>query len=197
MQDIKFRRIYLSSLIKTVYLFCMKAKFLAIYITVGAAFLIVSLWVFLSGGKNARAIRCKYKLGGIILTAWAMLSVASCEGTPGMITCYDPVPPVYASLETKEGVTDFKAGDVLSFRIWDAHYEEFLIRIYALTEDTLLQSATFTPADPSLNEHQYDMTLEEFDYKGTAGIMVYGIYVDSEGRRLEIMLSDLIRINIL
>ena len=54
----------------------MKIKFLAIYIVVGAAFLIASLWVTLSGGKSAKAIRCKYKLGGIVLTAWAMLSVA-------------------------------------------------------------------------------------------------------------------------
>ena len=71
----------------------MKAKYLIIYIVVGAAFLGVSLWVLLSNGKSAKAIRYKYKLGGIMLTAWSMLTFASCEGPGPFVTCYDPVPP--------------------------------------------------------------------------------------------------------
>ena len=110
----------------------MKIEFLAIYIVVGAAFLIASLWVTLSGGKSAKAIRCKYKLGGIVLTAWAMLSVASCQGdlNPKMITCYDPAPPemVYY-LKDNEEVTDVKSGDVLVVKTpihIDEVYTDFL-----------------------------------------------------------------------
>ena len=38
----------------------MRIKFIAIYLLAGAAFLGVSLWVFLSKGKNASAVRAKY-----------------------------------------------------------------------------------------------------------------------------------------
>ena len=129
----------------------MKIKFLAIYIVVGAAFLIASLWVTLSGGKSAKAIRCKYKLGGIVLTAWAMLSVASCQGDPDpkMITCYDPAPPemVYY-LKDNEEVTDVKSGDVLVVKT-PIHIDEvYTVKIFAKNaEKTLLQSVSFTVAD--------------------------------------------------
>lgn len=71
----------------------MRIKAFFLYIGLGAAFLAVSLWVFLSGGKNAKALRAKYKLGGMMLSAWAMLSAASCSGPGPMVTCYEPAPP--------------------------------------------------------------------------------------------------------
>lgn len=72
----------------------MRFKYFFIYIAIGAAFLIVSLWVMLSSGKNAKAIRAKYKLGGMLLTTWAMLSACTCNGPGvGTVTCYDPMPP--------------------------------------------------------------------------------------------------------
>ena len=176
----------------------MKAKYLAIYAVVGAAFLAVSLWVFLSGGKNARAIRYKYKLGGIILMAWSMLSVASCEGTPLTVSCYDPAPSTYASIETKDDSKDFKAGDVLAIHIWDVHYEKYTINIHALDEEnTLLQSTTFAPADPSLDEQHFDLTLDAFDYKGRAVVSVSAFIEVSEGQSVERVLSDFIGINLL
>ena len=48
----------------------MKTKALFVYIVLGIAFAAVSLWVFFSKGKNARAIRTKYKLGGAMIAAW-------------------------------------------------------------------------------------------------------------------------------
>ena len=70
----------------------MKIKFFAIYIAAGVAFLALSLWVFLSKGKNAKAVRAKYRLGGLMLTAWAMLSATACRCTP-TVTCYEPMMP--------------------------------------------------------------------------------------------------------
>ena len=71
----------------------MKFKAFFIYIAVGAAFLAASLWVILSGGKNAKAVRTKYKLGGILLTTWAMLSAGTCNGPIPTVSCYDPIEP--------------------------------------------------------------------------------------------------------
>ena len=73
----------------------MKIKFLTIYAVAGVAFLAVSLWAFLSGGRSAKALRYKYKLGGIMLTAWAMISAVSCEGVIPTVTCYEPAVRCY------------------------------------------------------------------------------------------------------
>lgn len=70
----------------------MKIKFLAIYIAAGVVFLAASLWVFLSKGKNARAIRTKYKMGGLMLTAATMLAASACQCSP-VINCYEPAQP--------------------------------------------------------------------------------------------------------
>lgn len=70
----------------------MKIKFFAIYIAAGVAFLGFSLWVFLSKGKNAKAIRAKYKMGGIMLTASSMLMASACQCSP-TVTCYEPMDP--------------------------------------------------------------------------------------------------------
>ena len=70
----------------------MKIKFFAIYIAAGVAFLGFSLWVFLSKGKNAKAIRAKYKMGGIMLTACSMLMASACQCSP-TVTCYEPMDP--------------------------------------------------------------------------------------------------------
>ena len=70
----------------------MKIKFLAIYIAAGVVFLAASLWVFLSKGKNARAIRTKYKMGGLMVTAATMLAACACQCSP-VINCYEPAQP--------------------------------------------------------------------------------------------------------
>lgn len=70
----------------------MKIKFFAIYIAAGVAFLAASLWVFLSNGKSARALRTKYKMGGLMLTATSMLAASACQCSP-VVTCYEPAEP--------------------------------------------------------------------------------------------------------
>lgn len=70
----------------------MKIKFIAIYIAAGVMFLTASLWVFLSKGKNAKAIRTKYKMGGLMLTATSMLAATACQCSP-VVNCYEPAPP--------------------------------------------------------------------------------------------------------
>ena len=73
----------------------MKIRSLAVYIAVGAAFLAVSFWAFLSKGRNPRAASAKYRLGGILLSVLSMLSAASCAcgGNTPQVTCYEPVEP--------------------------------------------------------------------------------------------------------
>ena len=119
----------------------MRAKYLFIYIAAGIAFLAVSAWVFLSNGKNAKALRAKYKLGGLLLTCTAMLSVTTCGQVPhpGVtcydteITCYDPVVENYAHVVSPKHDEDwnwlFSKGDSLKVQIEYPTYEKFNVVI--------------------------------------------------------------------
>lgn len=51
-------------------------------IGIGAAFGAVSLWVWLTRGKNAKAVKAKFRLGGALLTLTSALSLVSCGGRP-------------------------------------------------------------------------------------------------------------------
>lgn len=61
-------------------------------ICTGAAFLAVSLWVWLSKGKSAKAVKTKFRLGGVLLTLISTISIGSCGGSP-VVTCYDTPNP--------------------------------------------------------------------------------------------------------
>ena len=172
----------------------MKIKFLTIYAVAGVAFLAVSLWAFLSGGRSAKALRYKYKLGGIMLTAWAMISAVSCEGVIPTVTCYepavmcyDPVSPNYVEISVKGNSSsdNIKAGDVLEIQVESVACEEYAVKI--ITEDenkTVLQTASFAPGE---DQHtvQYELTVGQFDYKGGVRVVVFGVYTDGNGVKTE------------
>ena len=44
-------------------------------IGLGTAFLAVSLWVWLSNGKSAKAVKAKFRLGGALLTLTGMMAI--------------------------------------------------------------------------------------------------------------------------
>ena len=173
----------------------MKIKFVAIYALAGAAFLVVSLWAFLSGGRSARAVRYKYKLGGIMLTAWAMISAVSCEGFPPTVTCYEPevmcyepVRPnsVFMSVKDHSSSNDIQAGYVIEIQVSNVSYEEFCVKILAGNENmTVLQSAAFAPDAQDTRIAKYKLTVGQFDYKGKVTVAVYGVVTDENGNKQE------------
>lgn len=177
----------------------MKVKFLIVYLVAGAAFLGVSLWLILSGGRSASAIRAKYKLGGIMLTALAMLSAASCGGFPPQVTCYEPavmcydVPAETDILDVKvKDAEDLKAkaGDVLMFSIQRHSYEEYVVKITADNEQkTVLQTQSFKVAQEA-DPFEFELTLAPGDYKGKAQVVVYSHIVDGEGKVWDNALSN-------
>lgn len=70
-------------------------------IGLGVAFVAVSAWVLLSGGRSARAVRAKFRLGGAILTLTSAMAATGCVPScydragedPSENLCYDPAPP--------------------------------------------------------------------------------------------------------
>ena len=140
-----------------------------IRIGLGAAFVAVSAWVALSGGRSARAVRTKFRLGGAILTITSALTAASCEiGSGGFITsCYDPVMPprnmVYA--DTKIG-TELRNGDIVPITIYSEFASEGHISLES-REGKELQSLTVTlPGDGEYDTVEF--TIAVGDYRGEA-----------------------------
>lgn len=178
----------------------MRIKFFAIYLAAGAAFLAVSLWVFLSKGKNAKAVRAKYKMGGIMLTASSLLAASSCQCSPTTVTCYEPVMPpevtcydvarelnvVTVSIKGKEGV-EAKAGDVLLIGINVPTYPAYECKIEEDKDDnpTLIQCETFQAPvreeDSEIEDISFELTLSPGNFNGKARITLSGVIKDGEG----------------
>ena len=159
----------------------MKIKFAFIYARAGVAFLAVSLWAFLSNGRSAKAIRYKYKLGGIMLTAWAMLTFASCEGPGPFVTCYDPAPPEYAYIE---GTDKVKNGDVLIVTVVTELTGKYRCRIfpYPEAETQELQVQDF---ECQSGQTECPITIAAGDYKGEAIVYVYYLNAAKDGTETE------------
>ncbi len=172
----------------------MKIKYMIIYVLAGTAFLAVSLWAFLSNGRSARALRYKYKMGGILLTASAMLSAASCTGLPPFVSCYEPVVDCYdvamisndVKVEVKDyGGTRLKSGDVLKIRVDYPTFLRFRCRITAEPsegEAFVIQTKDFDVVNDMAD---FEMPLAATGYKGSAIITVLGLGFSESGSEKE------------
>ena len=166
----------------------MKTKYFLIYVFVGIAFLAVSAWVFFSRGKNAKAIRAKYKLGGIMLMCMAMLSTASCgEVFNPQIMCYDPVPEYTFAVTTEQHDADWQyslsPGAVLTVDVDCRFYEKYGIVIRQFIDmkaGEILQTASFE--SDGKNQFRYQLLYDPADkaYTGIAQVDIYGYPEGSE-----------------
>lgn len=167
----------------------MKTKYFLLYVFVGIAFLAVSAWVFFSRGKNAKAIRAKYKLGGIMLMCMAMLSTASCGEilNPGEVMCYDPAPEYSFAVSTGRHDADWKyilsPGAVLTVQVECHSYDRYGIVIRQFEdkkEGDVLQTAVFESEGKI--QFKYELMYDPADkaYAGLVRVDIYG-YPEEEG----------------
>lgn len=167
----------------------MRAKYLFIYIAAGIAFLAVSAWVFLTNGKNAKALRAKYKLGGLLLTCTAMLSVASCGQVPHpgvtcydtAVTCYDPVVENYAHVETAKHDENWNwflsKGDSLKVSIQYPTYAKYSVAISKFVDSKagdLLQTEYFDAENGDSFEHSFAFAPTDETYRGAVLAQIFG-----------------------
>lgn len=153
----------------------MKVRYVIVYAALGVAFLAVSLWVTLSGGKNARAVRAKYHLGGLMLTVASMLSVSSCGGILGgdEVMCYDPAPPRYITVAIPGTAQHVKVGDVIELTVKDCPFKG--LRYDLRTTDTVIQNGELGDGDGV-----YQVTIKPIDYHGELCLTVLGISDDGK-----------------
>jgi len=137
-------------------------------IGLGVAFVAVSAWVALSGGRSARAVRTKFRLGGAILTITSALTAASCERGGGfMVSCYDPVMPPRNMVHPETTVgTELRNGDIIPITIYSEFASEAYIALES-NEGIELQRETITlPGDGNYNT--IDFTIAVGDFRGEA-----------------------------
>lgn len=177
----------------------MKTKYYLIYAAAGAAFLAVSLWVLLSGGNNPKAVKAKYKLGGVMLLAWSMIATVSCEKGPlpapavekalegEEIMCYDPAPAneVYFSTDKydKEGRYYLTPGGTLTLHIDGATFKEYSFSLNKRVPDKngdeavgeLLQADTFAIEGSGYShEHKIVYSPTDPEYTGQVILRIWG-----------------------
>ena len=160
----------------------MRIKYFLVYIIVGAAFLAVSAWVLFSGGKSAKALRTKYRLGGLMLTAWAMLSASSCgliEGIePPEVTCYDPVVPENIFTVEKTTVTRGEAVTVsLEYPVFPAYKWVF----HEKAQDHILQEGRFEIPEEYDGKIDFQIVPDKELEPGDVVLRIEGVYQNDDG----------------
>jgi hypothetical protein len=171
----------------------MKTKYFLIYVFVGIAFLAVSAWVFFSRGKNAKAIRAKYKLGGIMLMCMAMLSTASCGDIfdPGSVTCYEPfieertnniARVTINSSDSSFKYNEITTGDLFEVDILHPTFDKYVLRVILNNkEGTDLQKTTLVATENAFTQEGLHFTVPlsaEVTYKGEAIVQIQGVVKD-------------------
>ena len=161
----------------------MKVKYILLYSAVGVAFLAVSLWLILSGGKSARAVRTKYRLGGAMLTLWALFSASTCGPRihVGEPLCYDmPAPTNEVSIAPKTGES-FKSGEIMTVNIDIPTFDKYAFEVRTASNVVLLQGEKVLPEEKEY-KYEFEIKLPGTKYKGNATLNVEGLAMDSEGK---------------
>lgn len=143
----------------------MKIRHIVVYVALAAAFLAVSLWVVLSGGKNAKAVRAKFRIGGLMLTISGMLTLPGC----GFFrpTCYEPAQPDDVEFVSTAG-EDVKVGDTVEFKVKDLSYKSYSYEIMD-SEGNSLQKGGL-----ELSQESGKVVIGETAYRGSITLVIYG-----------------------
>ena len=142
------------------------------------AFVAVSLWLILSGGRSKRATSLKYRLGGLLIGLTALASTA-CEGGGFMHTCYDPyIPENHHSWKDSVANSELRNGDIVVLKYVCEFGEEVTISLISddNDEDRVLCSETYNVKH---GDNLLSFTINAGDYRGRAKLCVE--YVNYEG----------------
>lgn len=162
-------------------------------IGIGLAFLAASLWVWLSNGKSAKAVKAKFRLGGALLTLTGMMTLAGCGDAAPTVMCYDPTPKDAVEIEREgayEAAQSVKNGDNVNIKVryFSAHGIKISIET-ALEDAEVLQSRIYEIKDSSTEiSHIIDVA----DYVGEAYLKVFVMLSEDYG-----YVRDYLKLNVL
>ena len=147
----------------------MERKFTTPFVIAGlaVAFAAVSAWVWLSGGKSARAVRTKFKIGSLLLTLTTAVATQSCFDINNA-TCYAPASTPYCDLYDED--MKFANGDTLRIYASSYDYKYYSFNIVD-KENNVLQEEKLSRPYP-LRENPAIVAVG--NYVGEAKVNVYG-----------------------
>ena len=156
-------------------------------IGLGAAFLAVSLWVWLSAGRSAKAVRAKFRLGGALLTLTGMMALGGCGTTScyePAVECYDPAPQneIYIDDYNYQTPLEVAEGDELVIEAYAITYPQLVVTIHDAAS-LVIQEQTFEVNENFQNNLR--LVVDVAGYVGEADLVVSGVAESGE----EVVLS--------
>ena len=138
------------------------------FIVLGLAFLAVSVWVWLGKGENAKAIKTKYKLGGMILS----LSFFTTSCVPPIVTCYEPAMPPNSVYSQQLYNDTLVPGDTVFLQISDPTYKNYSYTFSDSIRSKNLQQGLLTFSQDSI---RYIIPINKsVKYTGKVFVDIYG-----------------------
>ena len=131
----------------------------------GIAFAGVSLWVVLSRGRSAKAVRAKFRLGGALITAVGLTTLTSCT-----TSCYDPYIPDFNQLVLQvDNATELRNGQKITIA-GTMGAPSTIIAMVLTPDDEPLQYEEITPSFEA--EFSEEFALNVGTYTGAAKVII-------------------------
>ena len=170
----------------------MKIGYYITYAALAVAFAAVSLWVILSRGKNAKAVRTKFRLGGLMLTIMGLMASSGCNR---LVSCYEPVmcydaapPENTVHVWTKDTDETVSAGDEILIGVYCPTCQSYSYRIVSSEPSLMLMEdndPVIQEGSLSLDENgEATIVIEETEYSGDIWVCVLGKDSDTDASML-------------
>lgn len=143
-----------------------------LFVVLGIAFLAVSFWVWFGRGNNAKAIKAKYKLGGMILSlSFFIVACDTLNPPPPEVTCY-MVAHSFAYIPAEWNKDTLSTGDTLFIAIPNPIFKYYSYAMKDSTKvNTLQEGMLVKPTGSTL--HIIPIK-NQIAYKGKIIVDLYG-----------------------
>ena len=147
-------------------------------------------------------------MGGIMLTAWSIITAASCSGGPPQVSCYEPAEPPRVTCYdvampnntlnvSAKGTSEskFKPGDEMTISISLPSTDKYILRIHAGDNKSPVFQEISLEASQKEEKVEFTRKLGATDYRGPAIVELFSIVKNDGGQETEIQ-SDSVLIHI-
>ena len=144
-------------------------------IALGTAFVAVSLWVWLTRGKSAKAVKAKFRLGGAIIALTSLMNLTSCgPDGPFGVDCYDPAPAneIYLENYAHNSNNEFRNGDAVEISCYAMTAPKIVVTIEDRNREQELQRATYDINQESIST-TVTHTINVGDFRGEAMLVIW------------------------
>lgn len=119
-------------------------KRILLIVAISLLFAGASVWVWLSRGESAKAVRAKFRLGRALLTLLGLMTTTSCKTGcyDPVVSCYDPAPPIEQGVVPQPEISqqssyEVRNGDTISLEVMGLKGKTVAVMILDGNEQTL------------------------------------------------------------